>query len=166
MAGIRGFLFAVTMLLRNLTWRVEAGGESPADLEAQEFIESCMEDMSHTWADFICEVLSMLPFGWAYHEIVYKRRAGDQGDAKSKFTDGKIGWRKLPIRGQSTLLKWDVDDAGGLQAMVQQDPMSSRALTVPIEKALLFRTQSFKNSPEGLSVLRGAYRPWYISRSG
>ena len=36
--------------------------------------------------------------------------------------------------------------------------------TIPIEKALLFRTKSRKNNPEGRSVLRNAYRSWYFKR--
>jgi hypothetical protein len=32
--------------------------------------------------------------------------------------------------------------------------------TIPIEKALLFRTESNRGNPEGYSLLRNAYRPW------
>jgi hypothetical protein len=35
---------------------------------------------------------------------------------------------------------------------------------IPVEKFLLFRTTSTKNNPEGRSVLRGAYRPWYFKK--
>jgi len=31
---------------------------------------------SHTWEDFVVEALSMLGYGFAPHEIVYKRRLG------------------------------------------------------------------------------------------
>ena len=37
-------------------------------------------------------------------------------------------------------------------------------LTIPIKKALLFRTESAKDNPEGRSILRNAYRPWYFKR--
>ena len=47
------------------------------------FIDGCLADMSHTWADFLAEVLSCLPYGWAYFETVYKLRKGpDQSDSK------------------------------------------------------------------------------------
>jgi len=37
-------------------------------------------------------------------------------------------------------------------------------VVIPIEKALLFRTTSVKNNPEGRSLLRNAYRPWFFKR--
>lgn len=36
--------------------------------------------------------------------------------------------------------------------------------TIPMSKALLFRTKSRKDNPEGRSILRNAYRPWYFKR--
>lgn len=36
--------------------------------------------------------------------------------------------------------------------------------TIPIDKALHFRTKSRKNNPEGRSILRSAYRAWYFKR--
>lgn len=35
---------------------------------------------------------------------------------------------------------------------------------IPIKKAMLFRTESAKDNPEGRSILRNAYRPWYFKR--
>lgn len=37
-------------------------------------------------------------------------------------------------------------------------------ITIPIKKAMLFRTESAKDNPEGRSILRNAYRPWYFKR--
>ena len=36
---------------------------------------------------------------------------------------------------------------------------------IPIEKALLFRTTSVRNNPEGRSLLRNAYRPWRFKKT-
>ena len=49
--------------------------------------------------------------GWSFHEIVYKRRMGNTKNptTKSKYTDGLIGWKKLPIRAQETLYRWEYD---------------------------------------------------------
>ena len=156
-------LFAIEMLLRQVPWRVERVSDAPADVEAADFLESCMNDMSHTWASFIVEVLSMLPYGWALHEIVYKRRLGDDADStkRSKYNDGRIGWRKLPLRGQETITSWLFDDNGGITGARQRNPMNGAQVTLPIEKLLLFRTTERKNNPEGRSILRTAYWPWY-----
>jgi hypothetical protein len=39
------------------------------------FLEGILfDDMSHTWDDFVANVLTMLTFGWQYTEICWKRR--------------------------------------------------------------------------------------------
>ena len=97
---VGAILMAIKMLIRNASWRVEPGGDSRKDQEAAEFVESCMDDMSSTWTDTISEILSFLVYGWSFHEIVYKRRNGKTRNRSksSKYSDGLIGWMKLPIR--------------------------------------------------------------------
>ena len=163
---IGAILFSVEMLIRQATWSVQPGGPEAVDQEAAEFVESCMYDMQDTWTDTISEVLSFLTYGWSYHEIVYKRRCGKNSDARlnSKYDDKLIGWAKLPIRAQETLLQWEYDNSDNLIGMTQMPPPDFGTFTIPIEKALLFRTKSRKNNPEGRSILRNAYRPWYFKR--
>jgi hypothetical protein len=158
-------LFAIESLLRQIEWRVEAASSSAADQRNSEIVEQNMDDMSHSWSDLMAEILTMLPYGWAYHEIVYKRRLGPwQTDPRkrSKYNDGLIGWRKMPIRSQETLQRWIFDETGGIQAMVQLSPPDYLTKVLPIGKCLLFRTTSTKNNPEGYSLLRRAYRPWFM----
>jgi len=164
---IGAILFVVDMLMRRVPWKVNANEKGKDQNEQVEFIESCFEDMSSTWSDVISEIMSMLVFGWSYHEIVYKKRLGrDQKSSskRSKFKDGKIGWRKLPGRAQETLWRWDFDDEGGLKGMVQRPPPVFDTRYIPIEKSLLFRTTNKKNSPEGRSVLRNAVRPHTLKK--
>ena len=164
---VGALLFAVDRLLRQVTWRVEPASNSSEDTQASEFVEQCMEDMSHTWDDFLSEILTMLPYGWSWHEIVYKKRQGPwekDPRKRSKFSDGKIGWRKIPIRAQETLHRWLFDETGGIQGMVQIPPPRYTAITLPIEKCLLFRSSTIKGNPEGRSFLRNAYRPWYMKK--
>jgi hypothetical protein len=164
---VGALLFAVDRLLRQLDWRVEPASHKKEDKEAAEFLESCMNDMSHTWDEFITEVLTMLPFGWSWHEVVYKKRVGPwekDPRKRSRYTDGKIGWRKLPIRSQETLQRWLFDDRGGIKGMVQLPPPKYEQIVLPIERSLLFRVTSVKNNPEGRSFLRNAYRPWYYKK--
>lgn len=163
---VGAILFAIEMLVRQATWSVQPGGSTEKDREAAAFVESCMHDMQDTWIDTISEILSFLTYGWSYHEIVYKRRMGNTKDSrtKSKFNDGLIGWRKLPIRAQETLYQWEYDNEDNLLGMTQMPPPDFRIFTIPIEKALLFRTKIRKNNPEGRSILRNAYRPWYFKR--
>lgn len=163
---VGAFMFTIKMLIRNATWNVEPGGTSAKDREAADFVQECMGDMQATWTDTISEILSFLVYGWSFHEIVYKRRIGRtrNRNTSSKYSDGRIGWQKLPIRSQDTLYKWEYDDKDNIIGMTQQPPPDFELLTIPIKKALLFRTESAKDNPEGRSILRNAYRPWYFKR--
>lgn len=159
-------LFSVEQLLRQVSWSVESASNSWDDLLAAMFVEECKDDMSHTWDEFISEVLSMLVHGWSWHEVVYKRRLGDSRNPRfrSKFNDGRIGWRKMPIRAQETFDRWYFDADGGIQAMGQNAPPDYKQVALPIGKSLLFRTSTRKGNPEGKSILRNAYRPWYFKK--
>lgn len=164
---INAMLFAVEMLVRQVEWELEPASEDNADVEIKDFFKGCLfEDMSTSWEDTLAEILSFLPWGWSYHETVYKRRTGQSGDPSlnSKFNDGRIGWRKWPIRSQESLSRWDLDEAGGIQGMIQQPAPLYQSINIPISKALLFRTTSHKNNPEGRAMLRACYRPWYFKQ--
>lgn len=163
---VGAILYAIDNLVRGVSWRVQPASKAKDDMEAAAFLETCMMDMSTSWHDTVSEIMSMLTYGWSYHEVVYKRRQGDNRDSskKSKFDDGKIGWRKMPIRSQDTRERWEFDDKGGIQGCWQSAPPQYDLTYIPINKALLFRTTTEKNNPEGRSVLRNAYRPWYFKR--
>lgn len=108
---IGAILFAIEMLIRQVEWNVEPRGSERIDQEAADFVRSCMDDMEQSWQDTLSEILSFLTYGWSYHEIVYKRRMGKSKNVKlnSKYDDGLIGWRELPIRAQDTLWRWEYD---------------------------------------------------------
>lgn len=171
-AVVGGCLYIIETLIRRAHWRVEPASQEAGDLEAAQFLESCMFDMKNqTWDDFICDVLSMLPYGFSFHEIIYKTRRGPlEKDPKfwSKFSDGRIGWQQLPIRSQSSLEEWDINQDTGEILGFKQDPgrvgLNAQAVTIPIEGNLLFKTKASRGNPEGWSLLRRAYRSWYFKR--
>lgn len=137
---------------------------NPGAVEAAEFLDTCILDMDHTWQDFMSEICSMLPFGWAYFEKIFKYRNGVKGNLenRSRYNDGKLGWRKISLRGQDSLLKWEIDAQGEILGMWQQTLPDFASVFLPIEKCLLFRTTAERNNPEGRSILRNAYRAWYF----
>lgn len=166
-ATVGGILFAIEMLMQNVDFKIEPGGDTAKDKECAEFVESCMNDMERTWPDTLSEILSFLTYGWAYHEIVYKRRVGKTSSpiTNSKYADGLIGWRKLPPRAQDTLEGWEYKDhSDDLIGMTQWAPPDYERVTIPLEKALHFRTRSRKDNPEGRSILRTAYRAYYFKK--
>lgn len=160
-------LFAIKQLMRGVDWSVTPGGKSVEHGKGARFIETTMEDMSSSWDDTIMEILSCLTFGWSWHEMVLKRRCGPlqrESHLRSRYDDGLITLRKLPGRSQDTLHRWIFDETGDVQAMVQLPPPDYRQRTIPINRSLLFRFGHHKNSPEGISILRGSYRPWYYKK--
>ena len=167
-ATIAAIIAAIDLLVRAVEWTATPVDDSDEALEAAQFADSLFNDMSHTFEDFVSEVLSMLVFGWSYFEIVLKRRLGpDQkdGSRRSKYTDGKIGIRKLAIRSQDTMTRWQMQDDGGIAGMWQLPEYSGGEVFLPIDRCLLFRTKVFKGNPEGKSILRQAYRAWYMLRT-
>ena len=165
---IGAILFTISMLIRQVQWSVVSASESKEDQEAAEFVDQCREDMSGAWEETLVDILTCLPWGWSYLETVYKVRTGDSDDPskRSKYTDNKIGWRKWAIRGQETLDRWEFDDAGGIKGMWQAGATYSKPpVLIPIEKALHFKAGGAKGNPEGVSVFRAAYEPWYFRRN-
>lgn len=152
-------LLAIELLCRQVEWRWESHDEDTEDPRLT-FLDQCLQDLAHPWTDTLSEILTMLPYGFSYHEIVYKRREA----GASQFPDGKIGWQGFPIRAQVTREKWAFGPNGELQGMWQMAPPDYRRVLIPLEKALLFRPGSHKQNPEGRSVLRRAYRPWFFAK--
>lgn len=162
---ISAVLFSIEMLAREVDWTFEPASEAKADMEAAEFFRGALfEDMSLTWDDTLSEILTFLAWGWCYPEILYKSRQGEGPDPtrRSRFTDGRVGWRKWASRAQETRDRWEFDEGGGVRAMIQAPPPDFRERRIPIEKALLFRTSAHKGNPEPPGILRRAYRPWYF----
>jgi phage gp29-like protein len=158
---IGAMLYAIDKVITRLEWKID--GE---DERTVMFVQECLDDMSDSWDATLQNILSMLVYGWSFHEIVYKIRGGMTGDPKthSRFNDNRIGWRKWPVRAQETLQEWMLDERGGIQGMIQMDPSGGGLHRIPIEKAVLFRTTTNRNNPEGYSLLRNAYRPWFYKR--
>jgi len=173
-----GVLYANETLIRQAGWRVDPADHSNLAQAHADLVDSMLfQDMSQSWPVFLSEALSFQLYGWAYHEICWKRRLGEippsgydptspEWDwwATSQYDDGLIAPRKLPIRSQDTLLQWEFDRSGGVQAMVQQDPIVGKQATIPIDKALLFRLFSEKANPEGRSLFLAAYDDWYAAK--
>lgn len=177
-AVIGGCLYLMETLIRRANWHCivpDPGTDKEVNSmeEWRLFIEQCMNDMDQSWDSFISEVLSMLPYGFSFHEIAYKVRRGPlekDKKFKSKYSDGKIGWRGMPIRSQATLQEWVFDDTTGEALAFRQDISltavkgGAGTIDIPLEGNLLFRTKESRGNPEGQSVLRRAYRSWYFKK--
>ena len=164
---IGAILYLAEMLIRGTSWSVEPASTSKEDTEAAEFLESCMNDMEMSWPDTISEILSMLTYGFSFHEVLYKVRRGPTERSpryRSKYSDGKIGWRNLPVRSQDSLNGWVFNKDNEAVAFEQLSEPNYQKVIIPFSKGLLFRTRVTRDNPEGKSLLRNAYRPWFFKK--
>lgn len=164
---IGAMLFAIEMLIRQVSWKVLPAEDSDKAREVAKFVESCLYDMEMTWEETLSEALSFLTYGFSLSEVVFKVRQGpSQRDRrfKSKFSDGRYGWRKLAPRSQDTITAFNFDDRGNFTGVEQTLPTNYTRITIPRDKLLLFRVNSRKDNPTSTSVLRNAYRPWYFKK--
>lgn len=162
---VGAMLYAMEHLMRPVTWTVEPFDEQ-GDEDA-EFVEEVFADMAHSMASFIGEWMAAPVYGNAPFEILWKHRNGYNRDPgkSSMFTDGKTGIDTLSIRHPTTLERWELDETSGrVLAMLQRAPPRFQSVTLPAEKMLFFTTHQRKGNPEGTSLLRRAYIPYYYKK--
>jgi len=158
------YLLALEMLCRQVPFTFNAVDKRPEAKQVADFVTSCWEDMESTPTEAISEIISFAQYGWSLCETNYKIRRGKSpfGQFNSRYNDGKIGWRDHSIRSQDSLQWWDFADNGRVLAMWQSAAPDFRLRKIPIDKSLLFRVRTRKNNPEGISLIRGAYVPYYF----
>lgn len=170
---IGGIMLGIEMIARQVTWSLKPADDSPKAKEVAEFIDGALSDMHPTFGGTMSEVFSMLVYGWSWLEVIYKKRQGlDINDPmkNSLFDDDKIGWAGWAIRGQESFYQWEYDNSlekgyGYVTAMMQNPPPNYPMLRIPRSKSLHFKTRSRRQNPEGVSLLRNAYRPWYMKNN-
>ena len=125
---IGAILHSIETLFRGVDWQAKPSDQdNQASIDQAEFLSECLNDMSSTWSDTVSGILGMLTYGFSFNEIVYKRRQGPQEDGTaSKYVDGKIGWRKMPIRAHDTIERWHFDKNGGIEGVTQNYPLAGQ----------------------------------------
>ena len=154
-------MYSVEQILRDVDLQVHAADESDAAKVEKEFVESILVDMDHSLDDHIAEALGYLSYGFGWFEVIYKRRVGpnERSPKKhSKFTDGRIGVRKIASRAPWTINKFDVDQkTGDVLGIDQSVGFMGGSNYIPTNKSLYYRTTSLNGDPSGRSILRNAY---------
>ena len=148
--------------------RIIPFSDNEEDVKKAAFIQQCMDDMEGTFDDVMKDIVSYVWYGYAPLEKVFKKRLSSQ----SKYNDGLVGWKKLPIRSQDTCFEWKFDDtARRITHMVQDiNGVSSGErlnrllfthptgdIEIPMDKVLNFRYNGTRDNPEGRSPLKSAW---------
>jgi hypothetical protein len=157
---IAALLQANELSIRKVSWTFTSDIEGDPRVE---LLDEARENMRQSWNDFVVEILTMLPFGFSLFEPVLER-VGPQ-----------VLWRKFAPRGQDTVYRWEFNtpdsryfdprkDNNELLGFTQQTLPSFAFVYIPVEKLLLFRTKVERDNPEGASILRPAWVPYYYAK--
>lgn len=168
-AVVGGFLRAIESAFRSARWYATPYDETPESIGRAKFLEECIYDMDRPWPDVLTDILTMLPFGFAPTEMVFKYRMGRDvpySVSKSKHSDGLVGFKDFVLIPQNTILEWiyDLPDNPDILLGIKQLAVfgKNNINEIPITKVLNFRIRAEKNNPEGESILRSAYRDYYF----
>ena len=158
---IGAVMYAAEQVLRDVKLKVEPANDTEEAKREADFVESIFDDMDHSLDDHIAESLSSLSYGFAWFEVVYKRRVGPTKRSpkkNSKYTDGRLGVRKIACRAPWTISRFDVEDKSGDVLGIYQDVgYGSGKHYIPATKSLYYRTTVLNGDPSGRSILRNAY---------
>jgi len=158
---IGAVMYAAEQVLRDVKLKVEPANNTEGAKREADFVESIFDDMDHSLDDHIAESLSSLSYGFAWFEVVYKRRVGPTKRSpkkNSKYTDGRLGVRKIACRAPWTVSRFDVEDKSGDVLGIYQDVgYGSGKHYIPATKSLYYRTTVLNGDPSGRSILRNAY---------
>jgi hypothetical protein len=148
-------------LIRNLLLSAPLDIEPGESEEAAELLASCKDDMKATWPQALGDMLTMFPFGWSFCEVLYKQCRGESDDPlqDSKYDDGKVRWGNIALRRQTSLEEWWVE--GGRVMGMKQRRANGGVACIPFSKAIHLVTEHNGGHPEGRSLLRNSYVPWY-----
>lgn len=168
-ATVAPALNLMEMAIAKAEWgvRIPEGYEEELKDKA-EFLKSCMDDMEHTWNDFIRAASTFNRYGFSTIEKVYYKRTKENG---SKYKDSYYGIKKLPLITQDSIKSWywtkDGRTLAGLKQWVNIPTGEDQVQTyrvdkidIPRKKFILFRADPQKDSPTGTSPLNSVYIAW------
>jgi len=147
--AIGALRMAIELTIRDVQWMwTSESGENDPRLQ---LIEDALENMSHSWLDHVIDALLMPFYGWSMFTIQYER------------VGGRLLWRKFKELGHETVHQWLFDEDGGLKGLQQHPYLWPEP--IPIERMVLYRFRKRRNNPEGESMLRPAWIPYYYAKN-
>lgn len=161
----------MAMDIAKVEWSVKVPEGYEGELESKaKFLESCMNDMTHSWTEFIKQASTFNQFGFSTVEKVYRKRVKSEG---SRYNDGLYGIKELPLISQDSIAGWSWGKSGKQLDGLYQERVtpssygkvefgfkSNEPKFIPRKKFLHFRTGGYNDSPIGVSQLNSVYVAW------
>lgn len=144
-------------------WSIMPSEDDPEmGQEIADFVRrNLMGGMEYTWSYTLDQTLLMIDFGFMPMEKVWEVRP--KPDWCKSVAGNQIIWlKKLAPRMPYTLDKWMINEkTKKLEGMVQR-LFDGTTNEIPLKNLVLFVNRKEGDNWEGRSVLRSAYKPWFI----
>lgn len=139
-------------------WVVTTEDESSQGKEVKEYVEEALFNrMNKSWEKVLEDILTYLDFGFSVFEKVFK------------MEDDSVWIKKLGFRDQESIVKFETDkEDDGITQQLQGDEAKERGedqVSIPIEKLLVFTHKKEGKNWRGVSLLRSAYKPWFLKQN-
>lgn len=155
-AGLR----MVKLPLMSAEYTVEPADDSELRKQQAKYCQSQLMNMQYSFTYYLNHVLRMLNYGVFPFEKVWGRTLlpnGMQG----------VGVAKLAPRHPRTILEWHADKHGNPTGMLQQtmdDRFNFEQVFIHDRDTLIFTNEQEGADVQGTSILRPAYKHWWIKQ--
>jgi hypothetical protein len=152
-AGVAGTLKLMKLPIKAAHWYMEPASDSEQDQKIARFVENAIFHRIK-WQSTLHELLTYLEFGFYVGEKCF---AVDTFEGQMVITLEKISFRK-----QKSILKWTQADG---QPGITQITGTGGVFSIPAEKLIVLTNEREGNNFAGVSILRPAYKHWYIKNN-
>lgn len=162
---IGAMLYYHEMAVRKVSWNFVNRADKKADDKRVDFLNYSRENMTQSWNEFVSEALSFMWAGYSLFWVNYKRD-----------DNNSLIWDTFSPRAQNTVQQWLLNYPGDkyydsnkrngeILGFIQSAPPTYASEELRMERLLHFRTRAERNNPEGISLLRNAWVPYYFAKN-
>lgn len=167
-ASISNALDMLKLPIQQAKWSMEPAREDEElGEEIAQFVKRVLlgDEGSDTWTYILQQALLMLDFGFCPLEKVWELRERPAALKGTKAPDKVLWLKKLAPRMPYTVAEWIYEggspENGPLLGIRQRLPLGGMPI-IPIEKLVVFTNRKEGDNWEGRSILRSAYKDWFI----
>lgn len=139
-------------------WEVISPEGKDRNWEVTEFVYWVLSHLEETLDDALLELLSAIEYGFAISEKVWGMEKVPILKTDRDFVTLKTLKGRKPHS-----FEFEMDDYGNLKRLLQQQ--SQKAVSLPIEKFVIFTYEKEFGNWYGKSDLEAAYRPWWAKHN-
>lgn len=147
-ATVNAALEAIKLPIQSADFEVDPASDDEVDHEIAAEIN---DQFDHLLDAYLVEALTYLDFGYCVHEMVF--------EPMDILGRTRLGVSKLGYRKQTTIDAWETEDH---QPGITQLDQHGKYHSIPEVKLIRLTRKQEGDNYQGISILRTAYRHWYI----